>query len=88
MAYKNCEHKNCKWYGTGTCILGIAKNNEKCKTKMDRKSPLKRLLDNIKILQEANALEAEFGVFISENPKLDSISELNDIIESAISYWE
>lgn len=49
---------------------------------------IKRLYKNIKILVDTNMLEEEFEVFAQENPNLDSIKELNDIIETEISYWE
>lgn len=47
-----------------------------------------RLLKNLKILIKAGMLEGEFAVFSDENPNVNSISELNDIIECEISYWE
>ena len=46
-----------------------------------------RLYRNIKILVEASALDQEFEVFAEENPSLNSIEGLNEIIESEISYW-
>lgn len=49
---------------------------------------LERLLSNIKVYQMAGVLEEEFDVFISENPEIDSISELNDLMETEMSYWE
>lgn len=49
---------------------------------------LQRLLSNIKIYQEAGVLEEEFQVFMDEHPNLNSISELNDLMEIEMSYWE
>lgn len=49
---------------------------------------LERLLSNIKIYIAAGVLEEEFAVFNSEYGDIDSISELNDIMEDEMSYWE
>jgi len=49
---------------------------------------LERLLRNIKVFIEAGVLDEEFAVFVEENPELDSLSELNQIMEDEISYWE
>lgn len=49
---------------------------------------LLRLLKNLKTLIEIGVLESEFKVFAVENPELDSLTELNEIIESELSYWE
>lgn len=57
----------------------------KDKTKMSR---LLRLLYNIQILQEVGLLEEEFNIFDQENPNLVSIDELNETIETEMSYWE
>lgn len=57
----------------------------KYKTQMNG---LERLLSNIKIYQEAGVLEEEFQVFINEDPNLNSISELNELMETEMSYWE
>lgn len=48
---------------------------------------LERLYKNIKEYINVGALDAEFEVFIAENPNLDSIAELNEIMESEKSYW-
>lgn len=48
---------------------------------------IKRLWENLKILNEAQCLDNEFEVFAEESPECNDISELNDIIESEISYW-
>jgi hypothetical protein len=52
------------------------------------KNQVERLYKNIKILVDTNMLEEEFEVFASENPDLNNIDGLNDIIEDEISYWE
>ena len=49
---------------------------------------LERLLRNIKVFIEAGVLDEEFAVFVEENPELHSLSELNQIMEDEISYWE
>lgn len=49
---------------------------------------LERLYNNLKVLIDTGAFEEEFKVFISENSDLNSISELNEIIETEISCWE
>ncbi|WP_157833807.1 hypothetical protein [Ruminiclostridium josui] len=57
----------------------------KDKSKMSR---LSRLLYNIQILQEVGLLEEEFNIFDQEEPDITSIDELNEIIETEMSYWE
>lgn len=57
----------------------------KDKSKMSR---LSRLLYNIQILQEVGLLEEEFNIFDQEDPDITSIDELNEIIETEMSYWE
>jgi len=47
---------------------------------------IQRLFNNIKTYIEAGVLDAEFAVFAEENPNLDSIEELNEIMESEMSY--
>lgn len=54
----------------------------------NKMTPLQSLLSNIKIYQEAGVLEEEFQVFMEEHPNLDSISELDDLMEIEMSYWE
>jgi hypothetical protein len=49
---------------------------------------IERLLRNVKVFIEAGVLDEEFAVFVEENPELDSLSELNQIMEDEISYWE
>lgn len=48
---------------------------------------IERLFHNLKIFIEAEVLDEEFEVFIQENPDLNSISELNQIMEDEMSYW-
>ncbi len=48
---------------------------------------VERLFNNIKTLTECGTLVAESKVFAEENPELDSIGELNDIIEDEISCY-
>lgn len=48
---------------------------------------LERLYNNIKAYIDAGVLDAEFAVFIAENPELEFIDELNEIMESEMSYW-
>lgn len=53
---------------------------------------IERLLQNILALLTASngtskLLIDEFMVFAEENPNLYEISELNEIIESEMSYW-
>ena len=54
---------------------------------MSPNNEILRLLKNIKIFLEPDTLDAEFKVFAAENPDLDSVSELNDIMEEEISYF-
>ena len=49
---------------------------------------IERLFHNLKTLIEAGVLDDEFSVFIQDNPEMDSISELNEIIEEELSCWE
>ncbi|WP_168198241.1 hypothetical protein [Crassaminicella thermophila] len=49
---------------------------------------IERLYKNIKILVDTNMLEEEFKVFAEENSDVTTIEELNDVIETEISYWE
>ena len=51
-------------------------------------SEIERLYRNLKHYIEMDVLDDEFGVFISENPELDSISDLNEIMENEMSCWE
>lgn len=51
-------------------------------------TPIERLFSNIKIYQNAGVLEEEFKVFATENPKVKSIEELCNIMETEMSYWE
>jgi len=56
--------------------------------KDDKKmNQIERLYKNLIILIDAEAFNAEFQVFVEENPDVDSLNELNEIIESEISYW-
>lgn len=50
---------------------------------------IERLLNNVKILAETNALDTlEVIAYEKENEGVDSISYLNELIESEMSYWE
>ncbi|WP_168198305.1 hypothetical protein [Crassaminicella thermophila] len=49
---------------------------------------IERLYKNIKILVDTNMLEEEFKVFAEENSDVETIEELNNVIETEISYWE
>jgi hypothetical protein len=40
----NCWNKKCEFHGTGTCILGIAKDNGKCDIKIPEGSKIKVVL--------------------------------------------
>jgi hypothetical protein len=51
-------------------------------------SSIMRLLFNIQILQEVGLLEEEFNIFDQENPDLNTLDEINEIIESEMSYWD
>ena len=55
-----------------------------------KRTEIDRLFSNLKILTDAgfNCFEENFKIFASEYPDCNSISELNDIIEDEISYWE
>lgn len=57
----------------------------KDKSKMCR---LSRLLYNIQILDEVGLLEEEFSIFAEEEPDIKTIDELNETIETEMSYWE
>lgn len=48
---------------------------------------LERFFHNLKTYIEADVLDDEFATFISEKPDIDSISELNEIMEDEMSYW-
>lgn len=52
------------------------------------KNNIERLFDNIQKFVKAGVLEEEFKVFASENPELDSIEDLCEIMEDEISYWD
>lgn len=54
---------------------------------MSSKSELMRLLDNLNLLIVNEVLDDNFKIFNQEEPNLDSIEELNELIESEISYW-
>lgn len=45
-----------------------------------------RLLNNIKTLVNANALDNNFEVF-ADDKDIETIEDLNEAIESEISYW-
>lgn len=57
----------------------------KDKNKMCR---LSRLLYNIQILNEVGLLEEEFNIWAEEEPDINTIDELNETIETEMSYWE
>lgn len=48
---------------------------------------IERIYRNIRIYIDQGALDDEFEIFAAENPDCDSISELNEIMESEMSYW-
>jgi len=49
---------------------------------------LERLIGNIRILESQGMTECTFKTFIEEYPDLDSIDELNELMETEMSYWE
>lgn len=51
-------------------------------------SHVSRLLKNLKIYIQTGVLEEEFEIFAQEYPELDSISELNQLMEDEMSYWD
>lgn len=51
------------------------------------RNQIEQLFKNIQTLIETGCLEDEFKAFAEQNSECDSISGLNDIIESEMSYW-
>lgn len=52
---------------------------------------LERLLDNITLFLEVGGEEYTrdvFQTFLEEDKQIDSINELNELMEAEISYWE
>lgn len=52
---------------------------------------LERLLNNMKLFLEVGGEEYTkqvFDSFLEEDKTIDSIDELNDLMETEISYWE
>lgn len=58
------------------------------KKKLTEQNQVKRLYNNLKILVNSKVFDEEFDTFIYEYPNLDSIEELNNVIEEEISCWE
>lgn len=49
---------------------------------------IERLFSNVKIFQAVGELDNCFETFISENENSDSISELNEFMETEMSCWD
>lgn len=50
-------------------------------------SEVKRLAKNIKVFIEMGCLDEEMRTIAEENPHLDDLGELNDIMEEEIWYF-
>lgn len=50
-------------------------------------SEVKRLAKNIKVFIEMGCLDEEMRTIAEENPHLDDLWELNDIMEEEIGYF-
>lgn len=48
---------------------------------------VERLAKNIKVFIETGCLEEEMRMIAEENPHLDDLGELNDIMETEIGYF-
>lgn len=49
---------------------------------------VERLAKNIKVFMEAGCFEEEMRTIAEENPHLDNLGELNDIMETEIGYFD
>ena len=50
-------------------------------------SEVKRLAKNIKVFIEMGCLDEEMRTIAEENPHLEDVGELNDIMEEEIGYF-
>lgn len=62
----------------------------KVSKKLKAMKPLQRLVSDLKTLQQAHVLDEEMKAIAedTENENITTISELCDVIETEISYWE
>lgn len=68
--------------GTDRTAPVCMKNKEESKM-----NEVERLAKNIKVFIETGCLEEEMRTIAEENPHLDDLGELNDIMETEIGYF-
>jgi hypothetical protein len=58
------------------------------KYKNNETNQIKRLLTNIKVLNQAEMLEQELNAIVEDSAEIKTLDELNEAIETEIFYWE